>query len=99
MSYIKYIPVLNDPKLTLNTTKSKVPYICVTTVPESQISVRFALRPAIFELHVILTLNTTRSKVPPICVTNVQSPKYQPILLYDQPVLRHMVVDNQNCTE
>ncbi len=33
--------------MTLNTTRSKVPHICVTSVSKSQISVRFPLKPAI----------------------------------------------------
>ncbi len=37
----------NDPKLTLNPTRSTVPRICVTSIHESQISVRFALWPAV----------------------------------------------------
>ncbi len=37
----------NDLKMTLNTTRSKVNHICVTSVPESQFLVRFALRPAV----------------------------------------------------
>ncbi len=36
-----------DLKMTLNTTRSKVHHICVTSVPESQILFRFALRPAV----------------------------------------------------
>ena len=36
----------NDPKMTLNTTSSNYP-ICVTCVPDSQISLRFALRPSV----------------------------------------------------
>ena len=35
---------LNEPKMTLNTKRSKVPHIHVTTTPESRISIRFALR-------------------------------------------------------
>ena len=35
------------PPKTLNTTRSKVYHTCVTSVPESQILVRFALRPAL----------------------------------------------------
>ncbi len=40
--------------MTFNTTKSKVPYICFASVPGSQSSVRYALRPTLFELQTIL---------------------------------------------
>ncbi len=39
----------NDPKMTLNTTSSNVA-ICVNSVPDSQISFRFALWPAVCEI-------------------------------------------------
>ncbi len=39
---------LNDPKMTLNTTRSKVPHICFTSVNESHISLGFALQPVVF---------------------------------------------------
>ena len=45
---------LNDPKITLNTTRSKVPHICVTSFHESQISPHFGLWPAGFEIQAIL---------------------------------------------
>ncbi len=44
----------NDPKITLNNTRSKVPHMHPTTTPVSQISLPFALRSAIFELQTIL---------------------------------------------
>ena len=44
----------NDPKMTLNPTRLNVPNICTTTVPESQISLSFPLRPALFEIQAIL---------------------------------------------
>ncbi len=34
--------------------KVKLPYICKISIPESQISLHFALRSAVFELQVIL---------------------------------------------
>ncbi len=40
----------NDPRMTLNTARSKVHYICVTSVPKSQISLCFDLRPAVFKM-------------------------------------------------
>ena len=45
---------LNDPRMTLNTTKSKVPHICGISIHESQISVCFTLRPTVFEVQAIL---------------------------------------------
>ncbi len=65
------ISAQNDPKITLNTARSDVPHIHTRTTPEFQISFRFPLRPAIFELQHIFetsvpndptrTLNTKRS--------------------------------------
>ncbi len=40
--------------MTLNPTRSKVPHTCVTGVHESQISLRFALRRAVFKIQAIL---------------------------------------------
>ena len=37
----------NDPKIILNTKRSKVPHICVNSIHESQILVRFAQRLAV----------------------------------------------------
>ncbi len=38
-------------KMTLNTTRSEVHYICVVSIPESQLNfARFPLRPAVFEM-------------------------------------------------
>ncbi len=68
-----------EPTKLQSTTRSKIPHICVTTVPESQIPFRFALRPAIFQdifkqLHQritpIMALNSTRSNVDHTCVTS-----------------------------
>ncbi len=44
----------NHPKVTINTKWKQIPHIHVTTVLESQIPFRFALRLAIFELQAIL---------------------------------------------
>lgn len=35
---------LSDSKMTWKTTRSKVPHICITYIPESQLSIHFALR-------------------------------------------------------
>ncbi len=40
--------------MTLNPTRSKVPHICFTSTHGSQISLRFALRPAVLEIQAIL---------------------------------------------
>ncbi len=42
------------PKITLNTTRPYVPYMYVTSIHESQISLNFALRRSIFEIMAIL---------------------------------------------
>ena len=44
----------NDPQMTMNTTRSKVPHICVNRFPESRFSLHFALQPARFEWQTIL---------------------------------------------
>ena len=44
----------NDAKMTVNIKRSQVPHICVTTSPKCQSSIRFAQRPAVFELQAIL---------------------------------------------
>ncbi len=48
---LRHVPAPNEPKITLNNTRSKVSHICSTTTPESQTSIHFALRPTIFELQ------------------------------------------------
>ena len=44
---------LNDPQMTLNPTQSNVPHTCVTSIHDFQISLRFALRPAILGIQAI----------------------------------------------
>ena len=41
----------NDPKMTLNPTRSKIGHVCVTSIRQSQISLRFALRPPFSRYH------------------------------------------------
>ena len=43
--FAKIVSAPNDPQMTLNAIRLKVPCICCTTACESQISLRFALRP------------------------------------------------------
>ncbi len=42
------------PQSDLEPYKAKLPYICIIRVHDSQISLRFALRPALFEIQTIL---------------------------------------------
>ncbi len=69
--------------MTLNTTRSKVPYICIT----DKISVRFSLGPAVFGLQDIstvtfwrnydtMTLKPTRSNIPYICATSIHESQF-----------------------
>ncbi len=44
----------NDPQMTLNAKRSKVPHTHTKNTPESQISFRFPVQPVIFELQTIL---------------------------------------------
>ncbi len=37
--------------MTLKPTRSNIPHICITSIPGSQISLGFALRPAVFEIR------------------------------------------------
>ena len=70
---------LNGTQIDLEPCKVKVPYICITSIPDSQISLRFALWPGVFEIQAILsapndskmTLITTRSYVPHIYATSI----------------------------
>ena len=76
--------------MTLNTKRADT-YTCVTSVPQSQISVSFTLHPAIFEfddteytgnfrqMHQMTQNDTRRLKVPHICVTRSTSPKFQSV--------------------
>ncbi len=99
--------VPNDPKMTLKPTRSNVSHTCVTSIHESQISLRFTLRPAVFETQAILrqahwmtpklTLNSTRSKVFMYVLLVSLSLKFHPIFLNNQLFSRHKVVDNQKC--
>ena len=68
--------------MTLSPTGRNVPHICVTSIPESQISVRLALRPVVLSYMPFwdkctewsqMTLNTTRSNVQHICTISVPS--------------------------
>ncbi len=80
--------------MTLNPTSSNVPHIFITIVPESQISLRFALRPAFFNIQAILrqvhqmtpkwpwTLQGHRYPINVLLVST--SPKFHSVSLYDK---------------
>ncbi len=70
----------NEPKITMNHTRSIVPHIPVTSVHESQFSLHFALRPVAVKLQAKLrqvhrmTPNwpwTPQGQLPYICITSV----------------------------
>ncbi len=90
--------------MTLNTTRSKVPYICVTSVPEYQISARFSLRPATFELKAFFAESAPNDpkrpwtlrgeiKIPHICVTNVPESQIWPHFAL-QPTVFKILLDD-----
>ena len=86
---------LNDLQMTLNTTRSKVPHICVTIVAVSQISLRFTVRPAVLELKANLRQvhrmtakwhSTLQCQRYPVYVLPVfLSPTFKSVSLFDQP--------------
>ncbi len=53
---MRQVHQLNDHKMTLSPTTSNVPHICVTSIHESQMSLRFTLRLAVFEIQGILKI-------------------------------------------
>ena len=81
--------------MTLNTKRLKVPHVHITNTQDSQISIRFALWPAIFELEGILRqvhwmtpkwLETLKDHSNPIYMLQIKpSLKFRLVLLYDQP--------------
>ncbi len=82
--------------MTLSTTRLKIPHRCINNIPESQISIRFALLPAFFEIQAILrqttpkwpwTLQDQRCSMYELAVS--LSPKFHSVLLYDQPFSRY----------
>ncbi len=87
--------VLNDPKMTLNTRRSKLPHIHVTTITQFQISLRFALWPSVFGLQDILGQMhwmtpkwpwTLRGQRYSICMWQLPpTPKFHTASLYTQP--------------
>ncbi len=83
----------NGCKVTLNTTRSKVPLICAIGVHESQISVLFLLRPAVFEWHDMasqvypkMALNTKGDRHIIYALLVSSSPKFQFLSFFDQPL-------------
>ncbi len=79
----------------LDLTSSNVPHIFITIVPESQISLRFALRPAFFNIQAIWrqvhrmipkwpwTLQGQRYPINVLLVS--MCPKFHSVSLYDEP--------------
>ncbi len=86
----------NDPKMTLNTKRSKEPLIHVPSTPEPKISIHFALQSAVFQVQAILrNAQQMTSKWPwtlqgqryPIYLIQVSpSPKFHSIALYGSQV-------------
>ena len=91
--------------MTLNPTSSNVPHIFITIVHESQISLRFALWPALFEIQAILrqvhwmTPNwpwTLQCQITLYYITTVPESQIslhfalQPAVLELQAILRHV---------
>ncbi len=83
------------PQMTLNTTRSKVPHTCVTSLPGTQLSVHFPLRQAFFELqatlrqvHQMTPKDPGHYKVKGTPYMWYHCPwiiKFQSVSLYDQP--------------
>ena len=98
--------------MTLNTTRSKVPYICVTNVTESQISPHFPIRPTAFEIYKVVNIRKCTKRpqndIERLTIKNAQYilstyPQAQisvpSVLLYDQPFSRYKVLENRKCAE
>ncbi len=79
---------LNNPKMTLNPTRSSVPHICITSIPESQISVLFTLWPAVAVLRQVrqMTLNDFE----PYKVKSAPYMRYQYLRVPNFTLLRSM---------
>ncbi len=98
----------NYSKMTFNTTRSKVPHTCITSVPDSQISVRFALQSAFVDLDILRQVHPMTPKWPwtlqgqryPMHVLFVSlSPKFQSIWLCDQLFFELQAILRYKCTE
>ena len=96
------------PQMTLNLTRSNVPHICITTIPGSQISLRFTVRPALFEIQTIVRQahRTTPNRPSTLqCQStlymynlNVPGSQIHSVLLYDEPFLSYRPFWDK-CTE
>ncbi len=67
--------------MTVNTKRSNVPHIHTTSTPESQLSIRFALRPAVGHTEASAPNDrkmtyTKRSKVPNMHIITASRPKF-----------------------
>ena len=88
--------VPNDPQMTLNPTRSNVPHICVISIHESQFSLSFTLWHNPFSSYRPFwdkctewpqTLQGQRHTTYVLLVSPI--PKFQSVLLYDQPFSRY----------
>ena len=96
------------PTKTLNLTRSHIPHIGLIGVLDSQISVRFALWPAVLSYRSFLKkgapkdtkmiLNTTSQRYPYTCVTSIREFQISPQIPL-HPFSRLRVVDNRKCTK
>ena len=102
----------NDAKMTLNPTRSKVPHICVTSLPKfvfynqpflsyRSFSDKYTERlPNDLEYHKVKPhMCATKSQLVPNVTKVPASPKFHPVLLYNQLFSRYKVVNNQKCTK
>ncbi len=99
--------VLNDPKMTLNTTRLNVWHICVTSIHESHILLSYALWSVIFDIQAFVRkVNrmtpkwhwTLQVQIYHIYVSlESTNPKFHSVSLYDQSLFRYRPFWNK-CT-
>ena len=100
----------NNPRMTLITEMSKIPCVHWILTPEAQISLCFALRPAVFKIQVFQKSKCTewpqndlkhlRVKST-LCTlnTNLWGPKFHSVSLYDQSFPRYRIFKNRKCAQ
>ncbi len=96
------------PQIDFESCKVKFPYICITSIPDSQTSLSFTLWPAVFEIQVILRqvhqmtpkwLWTVQGHMCHIYMLLVStSPKFHSVSLYDEPFSKYRPFWDK-CTE
>ena len=92
--------------MTLITEVSKVPCVHLMLTPEAQISLLFALWPAVFEIQVLEMHWMTPEcpwavkcqKYPVYTEYSPPRPKFHYVSLYGQPFSRYRFFENQKCT-